>query len=114
MLEYAAFAIILAVAILVITGYDNYIAAKLSGRLRKASLGFGQRNLSRGTGFTDKHTQSRIKGVKAVKIGSYLVVTLVISDAGGSGEEIVIDDPSMLIPLISVTGESEELEEVTS
>jgi len=91
---------------LAITGYDQYIATKV--RLKTYSL-VSRSALTGGTDGmieSDPATKMRIKKVKAVKVGSYLVVTLVIGD-GRKGEEIEVDDPSLLIPLMGLDEEAE-------
>ncbi len=91
---------------LAITGYDQYIATKV--RLKTYSLMSRNAVVGNTGGMieSDPVTRMRIKKVKAVKVGSYLVVTLVIGD-GRKGEEIEVDDPSLLIPLMGLDEEAE-------
>ncbi|MCD6324147.1 MAG: hypothetical protein J7L55_03465 [Desulfurococcales archaeon] len=87
-------------ALLAITGYDQYLITKVRARVVKEKLrvGFGE-----GVSVMedDPLTRMRVKKVKAAKVGSYLVVTLVISDEGKGGEKIEVEDPTLLLPLIT-------------
>ncbi len=87
-------------ALLGITGYDQYILTKVRAKMIKESARSG---LGEGisTAEDDPLTRMRVKKVKAAKVGSYLVVTLVISDEGRGGEKIEVEDPALLLPLIT-------------
>ncbi len=109
-----AFIIITALlTILAITGYDRYIATKVRAKTYSLihNLSSCRETVGDNSLGADPETKMRIKKVKAVKVGSYLVVTLVIGE-GGKGDEVEIDNPSLLMPLISIV--DEESEEVTS
>lgn len=80
-----------------VTGYDKYVAAKIRGSIRREH---GLEGVQSGVGHyeADSFTKMKIKKVKASKIGSYLIVTLLISegDDGGKGESVEIDNPILL------------------
>ncbi len=80
-----------------VTGYDKYVAAKIRGSVRRErELDEVRGGLSRYE--TDNFTKMKIKKVKASKIGSYLIVTLLISEGGDDdkGEVIEVDNPVLL------------------
>lgn len=80
-----------------VTGYDKYVAAKIRGNIRREC---GLEGMRGGVGRyeADSFTKMKIKKVKASKIGSYLVVTLLISEGEDSekGESVEIDNPILL------------------
>jgi hypothetical protein len=104
MIEILLLIVTLILAFLAVSGYDQYIATKIKARaLRERSKLYPT-----GHAFAegDPFTRMRIKKVKAAKVGSYLVVTLVISEEGRGGEKIEIEDPTLLLPLVN--GENAE------
>lgn len=80
-----------------ITGYDKYVAAKIRGRLRREH-GVKELQGSLGGYEVDTFTKMKIKKVKASKIGSYLIITLLVSEGeeSGKGEMVEIDNPVLL------------------
>lgn len=80
-----------------ITGYDKYVAAKIRGRLRREYDVNELRN-SLGGYELDNFTKMKVKKVKASKIGSYLIITLLVSEGeeSGKGEVVEIDNPVLL------------------
>ncbi len=106
MLDVALFIATVFLVTLAITGYDQYIATKVRAKIVKEriqSRGDFNSNLS----IIDPLTKMRVKKVKAAKVGSYLVITLVISDEGRGGERVEVDDPTLLLPLMSSLDEAE-------
>lgn len=80
-----------------ITGYDKYVAAKIRGRLRR-EYGVNELRNSLGGYEVDSFTKMKVKKVKASKIGSYLIITLLVSEGeeSGKGEVVEIDNPVLL------------------
>lgn len=80
-----------------ITGYDKYVAAKIRGRLRREH-GAGESRNGLGGYEIDSFTKMKVKKVKASKIGSYLIITLLVSEGeeSGRGEVVEIDNPILL------------------
>ncbi|MEM0014794.1 MAG: hypothetical protein QXS42_00170 [Zestosphaera sp.] len=80
-----------------VTGYDKYVAAKIRSSVRRER---GLEGLQGGVGHyeADSFTKMKIKKVKASRIGSYLVITLLISEGedSGKGEAVEIDNPILL------------------
>lgn len=93
--------------ILAVTGYDQYIATRIRARALASSSHTFRPGSSNSLTEVDPHTRMRIKKVKAVKVGSYLVITLVISENSSSGDKVEVDDPSLLIPLVSALDDEE-------
>jgi len=99
-------AVTLVLVILVVTGYDQYFAlrAKVKAGSRLTSTDITV------PGSSDPQANTiKIKKVKASKVGSYLVITLVLSEQG-AGDKVSIDDPTLLLPLVQVSA-AEEREE---
>ncbi len=109
MLEALLLVVTVVLAGLAITGYDQYLATKVRNKLVRDKLRGAE--ASSNLNDFDSVTKMRVKKVKATKIGSYLVITLVISDSGRGGEEIEISDPTLLLPLLA--GGEESKEEIT-
>ncbi len=80
-----------------ITGYDKYVAARIRGRLRREQS-FNEARNSLGGYEVDNFTRMKVKKVKASKIGSYLIITLLVSEGeeSGKGEVVEIDNPVLL------------------
>jgi len=80
-----------------ITGYDKYVAAKIRGRLRREQ-GVSEVRSNLGGYEVDTFTKMKVKKVKASKIGSYLIITLLVSEGeeSGRGEVVEIDNPVLL------------------
>mgnify|MGYP001772710095 CR=1 FL=1 len=80
-----------------ITGYDKYVAAKIRGRLRREQR-INEVRDDLGGYEVDSFTKMKVKKVKASRIGSYLIVTLLISEGeeSGKGEVVEIDNPVLL------------------
>jgi len=106
MLETLLLAVTVVLAGLAITGYDQYLATKVRSKLAKERL----KDIGTTSNLNDFDltTKMRVKKVKATKIGSYLVITLVVSDSGRGGEEVEISDPTLLLPLLAGGEESKE------
>ncbi len=99
--------------ILAVTGYDQYIATRIRAKVLASSSHTLRPGSSSSLAEVDPHTRMRIKKVKAVKVGSYLVITLVISENSSSGDRVEVDDPSLLIPLVSAMDEEEGVEAIS-
>jgi len=108
-LDIALFIATLMLVVLAISGYDKYIAAKVRAKIVRDRIQV--RMKERDEPATDAETRMRIKKVRAAKVGSYLIVTLVISEGGKRGEKIEVDDPALLLPLMGI---DEEENAVTS
>ena len=92
-IEVVLLAICVLITLLTITGYDKYLALKLKARIIRSGLARNHSNSSNAFG-------PRVKKVKVIEIGSYLVITMVISkDVEGEGAISVSD----LIPLLPLT-----------
>ena len=91
---------------LAITGYDQYLATRVRTKIVREKLSHENSRYDL-TDF-DSVTKMRVKKVKATKIGSYLVITLVVSDSGKGGEEVEISDPTFLLPLLASNKEGKE------
>ena len=107
MLDIALFIATIFLVTLAITGYDQYIATKVRAKIAKERLNSYGSKVGSNISDIDPLTRMRIKKVKAAKVGSYLVVTLVISESGRGGEKVEVDDPSLLLPLMSSMEEGE-------
>ena len=99
--------------ILAVTGYDQYIATRIRAKVLASSSHTFRPGSSDSLAEVDPHTRMRVKKVKAVKVGSYLVITLVISENSSSGDKVEVDDPSLLIPLVSVLDDEEGAEAIS-
>jgi len=98
--------------VLAVSGYDQYLATKVRTRMvRERIKAYSEE--PEGLIDADSMTKMRVKKIKATKIGSYLVITLVISDEGSGGESIEIDDPTFLLPLVSNTEKARAEESIT-
>ncbi len=104
MLELLLLVVTLILTFLAVSGYDQYIATKIKARTLRDRSRLYPTDHTFAEG--DPFTRMRIKKVKAAKVGSYLVVTLVISEGGRGGEKIEIEDPTLLLPLVN--GENAE------
>lgn len=53
-----------------------------------------------------------VRAVKAYTLGEYIVVTTVLQKGGSrrSIDEVVVDEPSLLVPLVSISGDSDKNE----
>ncbi len=84
--------------VLAVTGYDKYIALKVRAKiLKEFSRGI---NYSEGVSGMRGNLPSIIKKVKVDRIGSYLIITLVIRQEESSDEKIDISEPLVLTPIL--------------
>ena len=84
--------------ILAVTGYDKYIALKVRAKILKE---FSRSiNYSEGVSGIGGNLPSIIKKVKVDRIGSYLIITLVIRQEEFSDEKIDISEPLVLTPML--------------
>lgn len=90
--------------VMTITGYDQYLALKLREKIVRSKFKGGS-NASVEESWADSSTGVKVKKVKAVKVGSYTVITLVISDRDEGMASI--EDPLLLLPLITQGTEKE-------
>jgi hypothetical protein len=97
MLELLLMTATLLLVLISITGYDKYVAAKIRGRLRREQ-GINEVRSNLGGYEVDTFTKMKVKKVKASKIGSYLIITLLVSEGeeSGRGEVVEIDNPVLL------------------
>ncbi len=97
MLELFLMTATLLLVLISITGYDKYVAAKIRGRLRREQ-GVSEVRSNLGGYEVDTFTKMKVKKVKASKIGSYLIITLLVSEGeeSGKGEVVEIDNPVLL------------------
>jgi hypothetical protein len=97
MLELFLMTATLLLVLISITGYDKYVAAKIRGRLRREQ-GVSEVRSNLGGYEVDTFTKMKVKKVKASKIGSYLIITLLVSEGeeSGRGEVVEIDNPVLL------------------
>ncbi|MCC6033232.1 MAG: hypothetical protein LM561_04045 [Desulfurococcaceae archaeon] len=97
MLELYLMTATLLLVLISITGYDKYVAAKIRGRLRREQ-GVSEVRSNLGGYEVDTFTKMKVKKVKASKIGSYLIITLLVSEGeeSGRGEVVEIDNPVLL------------------
>jgi len=97
MLELLLMTATLLLVLISITGYDKYVAAKIRGRLRREH-GINEVRSNLGGYEVDTFTKMKVKKVKASKIGSYLIITLLVSEGeeSGRGEVVEIDNPVLL------------------
>ena len=97
MLELFLMTATLLLVLISITGYDKYVAAKMRGRLRREQ-GVSEVRSNLGGYEVDTFTKMKVKKVKASKIGSYLIITLLVSEGeeSGRGEVVEIDNPVLL------------------
>ncbi|RLG82229.1 MAG: hypothetical protein DRO09_00775 [Thermoprotei archaeon] len=89
--------------VMTITGYDQYLALKLREKIVRSK--FKGSSASVEESWADSSTGVKVKRVKAVKVGSYTVITLVISDRDEGMASI--EDPLLLLPLITQGSEKE-------
>ncbi len=92
----------LVLAIIAITGYDKYISLKIRAKLLSKSLEKGNENTM---GSLDPYTKSIVKKVKVMRVGSYLVITMVLREDMSRSDEVEVEDPTPLIPLIMESNE---------
>ncbi len=91
---------VMVLSLLLIT-YNHLLAAKT---LRKESSKFPD-------AVSDfKAQEMSVRAVKAYTLGEYIVITTVIQRGSSkrSISEVVVDEPSLLIPLVSLSDESNE------
>jgi len=91
-------------AILAITGYDRYLTLKIKAKMLKEKYRY-QSNIDK---IMDSYTRSVIKKVKLSRIGSYLVLTIVMREGVGE-EEVSVSDLTPLMPLVLEDNENENI-----
>lgn len=91
-------------AILAITGYDKYLALKVRAKMLRVNHS-SQGSIDK---VMDSYTRSMIKKVKLSRVGSYLILTIVMREGIGE-EEVSISDLTSLMPLMLEDKENENV-----